>query len=276
MVDNRSYDFCMSFGASCAGAMQMTRRNLRLASMPFDWVRGETHEGFLDTMARMMRTNFDGWCQYENMGPMDPKYNYPPPTDPMEVRVWDGKQAMGFYHDFRYDIFAKDGKAYFDGIAARYRRRIERMYDFLARSENVLGIVVAPEGPFPREHLAEFKKALDAVHPGTEYTLYSLAFEAPEDRDWEERGDRIFIRHMKRALHSYDFVQTTCEWDFLDKVKLTGKIAPVAVGEGRGKAAAGMPLRYRIYRKLFMHCKKKLAQYGAPSHSSGAASAGGK
>ena len=251
------FDFCISFSGACAGAMQLNRRGLRLASMPFDWVRGGDKEKFLDTMATFMETRFAGWCQYENLVPMPKEQDYPPATDPLEVRAWDTVYDMGFYHDFRYNIFVPDGREYFDGIRERYRRRIDRFYNFLSRSQRVLGVLVAPEGPFSREKVKSFKERIDALNPGTVFTLVNLNYQAREDGVYEDRERRIVVFDLERKLHTYDFFSTSCEWSFLDDVRLTGRVrAEMEVTS----ASSGMPLWYRLHRRLYMHCKKAIGK----------------
>jgi len=263
MLTSGKYDFCISFGACCAGAMQLKRRNLRLASMPFDWVRGGSHEQFVGTMATLLETNFDGWCLYENLEPVEKgKFDYPI-IDPMEVTVWDRRHDMGFFHDFRYNIFAPDGRPYYEGIYERYRRRIDRLYEFLGKAESVFGILIAPEGPFAKESVVAFKRRLDALRPNVRFTLANVTFQAPERKVEEDRENGILYVDLDRKTHPYDFGHTSFEWSFLDEVKLTGRIAPAKEGKGKVTASTGMPFWYRLHRRLYMHCKKVLARYNA-------------
>jgi anti-sigma regulatory factor (Ser/Thr protein kinase) len=53
----REYDFCLSLGGSCAAAMQLRDRGLRLASMPFDWVRGRDNAQYVETVATMLNSS---------------------------------------------------------------------------------------------------------------------------------------------------------------------------------------------------------------------------
>ena len=64
------------------------------------------------------------------------------------------------------------------------------------------------------------------------------------------------MRSFARPQHAYDYFQTTIAWDFLEDVKLSGRIA--AVKEGKRNATKGMSFWYRIHRKLYLHSKKVL------------------
>lgn len=251
------FDFCMSFGGSCAGTMQLTQRNLRMASLPFDWVGGRTSEKFSHVIEKMLASRFEGWMQYGGFVPMPAEFDDPPATDPMEVRVWDNNLDMGFWHDFRYNIFASDGKAYFDGVVEKYRRRIDRLYDFLSRSENVLAVSVAQD-PCSRGRMLELKQRLDAVSPKAKFTLFVVQYGADEDSPAIDDGSGVFVRSTRRKVHPYDYYRTAPEWDFLDDVKLTGAVAFSGEGKSRVKTTAGMPLWYKLHRKLYMHCRKVL------------------
>lgn len=256
MFNVREYDFCMSLGGSCAPAMQLKQRGLRLASMPFDWIRGRGNVPFVERIASLVETHFEGWCAYENLIPMPEELDRPKASDPLEVRAWDKAQEIGFYHDFRFDIFGKGGREYYEGIAARYRRRIDRLYDVISRAERILAIIVGPDEPIPREAVRRLKTRLDAVHPGTEFVVVALNFNAPVDAEEGRLDEGLLIRDFVRELHAYDFMRTTIAWDFLEDVRLSGKIS--AMKDEKRNASKGMSLWYRIHRKLFLHCKKVL------------------
>lgn len=261
MFNVREYDFCLSLGGSCAAAMQLRDRGLRLASMPFDWVRGRDNAQYVETVTTMLENRFDGWCAWENLVPMPEDLDHPKATDPLEVRAWDKVCGVGFYHDFRYDIFGGGGREYYDGIAARYRRRIDRLYDVLSRASSVLAIIVGPDAPIPRELVRRMKSRLDAVRPSVRFTLAALGFGAGEDAEEGSLEEGLLIREFRRAQHGYDYTKTTIAWDFLEDVKLSGRIA--AVRDERRNASKGMPLWYRVHRKLYLHCKKVLEKSNA-------------
>lgn len=259
MSSGKTFDFCMSFGGSCAGTMQLTQRNLRVASLPFDWVGGRTAEKFSHVIERMIATRFEGWMNYEGFVPMPAEFDDPPATDPMEVRVWDNGLDMGFYHDFRYNIFSANGREYFDGVVEKYRRRIVRLYDFLSRADKVLAVNVSPEA-FSRERMLEFKSRLDEASPRAKFTLFTVQYNALEDEAVFDDGSGVFIRRTRRPIHPYDYYRTAPEWDFLDGIRLSGVVTPVDDGKKRVKTTSGMPLWYKLHRKIYMHCGKVLAK----------------
>ena len=256
MFDVREYDFCMSLGGSCAIAMQLKQRGLRIASMPLDWIRGRGNSRYLDTIGKMLENRFEGWCAFDNLVPMPDDLDRPKATDPLEVRAWDKVHDIGFYHDFRYDIVGKGGREYYEGIAARYRRRIDRLYDILSRATNVIAIVIGPDEPIPRDDVVRLKSRLDALRPGLTFTLVALGFNAAADYEQGSLAEGLLVREFKRDQHAYDYTKTTLAWDFLEDVKLSGRIVPEK--ESKRNATKGMSFWYRIHRKLYLHCKKVL------------------
>ena len=125
--------------------------------MPFDWVRGRGNAEYADTLATLLENGFKGWCKFETLVPIPPELDRPKATDPLEVRAWDKELEIGFYHDFRFNIFGEGGREYYEGIAARYRRRIERLYEMLGRASKVLAVVVFPDEPASEEVARKLK-----------------------------------------------------------------------------------------------------------------------
>ena len=126
---------------------------------------------------------------------------------------------------------------------------------------DLLAIIVGPDAPIPHEDVARLKSRLEAVRPGVSVTLVALNFCAKEDRTTGSLDEGLLVRDMTRELHAYDFVKTSWEWDFLEDVKLSGKIA--AMKDEKRNATKGMSFWYRIHRKLFLHCKKVLERSNA-------------
>lgn len=82
METERKYDFCFSLGGSCAGALQLSLRNLRIAASPFDWVRPRDGVRYVETVATLLENRFQGWCALENLVPMPEDLDYPKSDDP--------------------------------------------------------------------------------------------------------------------------------------------------------------------------------------------------
>lgn len=261
MRNVREYDFCMSLGGSCSAAMQMKQRGLRLAAMPLDWVHGRDSARYVKSVIEFLGSGFSGWCDFGRLSPMPADMDTPKATDPLEVRAWDGTYDIGFYHDFRYNIFGDGGREYHRGILERYRRRIDRMYDVIRGSKSVFAVVVNAQGALPASEMLRLRDSLESIHPGTEFTLVAMNYEAGEDRDEGSVDSRLLVRNMKRRQHPYDFVKTSWEWDFLEDVKLSGRVSPLA--EAKRNAASGMSLWYRLHRKLYLHCRKVIEKSNA-------------
>lgn len=258
METERKYDFCFSLGGSCAGALQLSLRNLRIAASPFDWVRPHDAVRYVETVATLLENRFRGWCALENLVPMPEDLDYPKSDDPLEVRAWDKVQDIGFFHDFRFDIFGRDAHEYYEGIVSRYKRRIDRLYDILSCSSKTLAVVVGACQSIPVENLRRLLVRMRTVFCGNDISLAAVCFNAQEDRTEGGLDDGLLVRYVSRKPHPYDFTKTSFEWDFLDGVSLTGRIAPAK--EGKRNATKGMSLYYRLHRKLFLHCKKVLAK----------------
>jgi hypothetical protein len=241
--------------------MQMKQRGLRLASMPLDWVHGRESARYVGSVIDFIGNGFSGWCDFDLLSPMPADMDTPRATDPLEVRAWDETHDIGFYHDFRYNIFGDGGREYHRGILERYRRRIDRMYDVVRRSRSVFAVVVNAQGALPASEMLRLRDSIESIHPDAEVTLVAMNYEAGEDRDEGSVGSRFLVRNMKRRQHPYDFVKTSWEWDFLEDVKLSGRVSPSA--EAKRNATSGMSLWYKLHRKLYLHCKKVIERSNA-------------
>ena len=261
MFAQREFDFCLSLGGSCAGALQLSLRDLRLVAMPFDWVRSRDGIRYVDTVGTLLETKFSGWCAFEHLMPMPEDLDHPKATDPLEVRVWDKVQDIGFFHDFRFNIFGRGGRAYYDAVMERYNRRIARLYNAMSRSRRVLAVVVGAETTIPFADICRLRERLGVIWPDTSFTVVDINFMAPSDTTEGGLEEGVFVRNVRRRMHPYDFTRTSWEWDFLDGTRISGM---VSLGkEPKRNATKGMSLLYRLHRKVFLYSKKVLERMNA-------------
>lgn len=130
----------------------------------------------------------------------------------------------------------------------------------LERAKRVLAVVVSPEIPFEREGLLRLKARLDAIRPGTAFTIAGLNFGAAANHLEEDYVDGVALIETKRKMHPYDFAQTSVEWAFLEDVGLSGAVKPKRQDAKRPFFAE---VRYRLNRLVMAHCKRVLSRLNA-------------
>ena len=155
------------------------------------------------------------------------------------------------------DTFLEAAAVLVETQAKENRNGLRKM---LERSKRVLAVVVSPEIPFAREGLLRLKARLDAVCPGTAFTVAGLNFGAVSNHLEEAYVDDVALIETKRKMHPYDFAQTSVEWAFLEDVQLPEAVKPRRPGARRSFLAG---VRYKLNRLVMAHCKRVLSRLNA-------------
>ena len=245
-------DFCFSLGGSCSSAIQLKRRGLRAASLPFDWVLQGREDVFAAAL-EVVRNGGEGWLAFENLERLA-KCHAGAGLGKFQYR--DRATGFEFLHDFHCDVLAEENRRFYDDVVEVYRRRFARLTDWLSSAETVL-LVLDSDSKFSTDDLLKLKSGWEAAFPSVRFSLFAVLFgqEAEEVAEAED----LTVRRVWRRKHRYDNDETAPEWDFLDEVSLSGRFK----GEG---APAGttrrMPLLCRALRVMFLASRKFLRQAG--------------
>mgnify|MGYP002518438945 CR=1 FL=1 len=129
MLFNKKFDLIFSLGEDCACTSYLRRFHLQEYSYPFDWL---TNADFF-TRIDLLINDFKGFLEKENLTII--AYSYQKAINKHTDDYKDTKTDFYFYHDF-------DTKMPFDEsfalVKVKYQRRIERLYQQIQDSQNIL------------------------------------------------------------------------------------------------------------------------------------------
>lgn len=117
-VNNKKYDFVVSFGENCLSAILLNRTKLRKFSGPFDWVLGPD----FTARTKLFCNGFEDYFNKEDLVFMG---NYVQNQIKHDVYL-NRKTGIKFLHDFQYE---GDFEAEYPALKAKYDRRIKRLQE---------------------------------------------------------------------------------------------------------------------------------------------------
>lgn len=129
MLFDRKFDLVISLGEDCACTSYLRRFNLQDYSFPFDWLTKASFE----TRINLLVNDFENFLNKENLVliPKPENTNVDNKHDYYKDTVLD----FYFYRDFKSNTnFEKE----FIDVKNKYLRRIERLYNAIESSENIL------------------------------------------------------------------------------------------------------------------------------------------
>lgn len=119
------FDLIVPLGSSCITAESVQKRGLRQFSLPFDWIKVLSLPQAID----FLQTRFAHFLQSEDFEP------YRESAKVFGYR--NQRTGLIFLHDFGHDgNFAE----VFPAVAAKYARRIDRLYEKIAAARHILFI----------------------------------------------------------------------------------------------------------------------------------------
>ena len=245
-----AYDFCLSLGGSCSAAIQLKRRGLRMASLPFDWLLACDRHCFakaLEVVERVRAGDEGGWL-------MDIERIEPPHAGP-GLGPWqyrDRRMGFEFLHDFHCDVASDANRHFLDDVHEVYRRRFVRLVAWLEKAKHVLLVLDCPFD-FSVDELRELREGWSRAFPSVDFELVAILWQ--QANPGEEALDHLRIRRLARPKHRYDNESTTPVWDFLDEVSVTE-------ADSHPQPVRRLPLRYRFLRLMFLASRKLLRQGG--------------
>ena len=174
----KSFDAIISLGCDCQVASQLQLHGLRKYALPFDWL-------LTPCITKILENKFEGFMTPDNfefvVSETDGKY------------VLDKKYQTRLLHDFKMqEDFLKD----YEEIAAKYDRRIERLYNIISSSDNPLFI----RKGLSKEQAIVLQEIISKMRDGRSFLLTVLNDEPEPNWQLENVRNFQFIQPNKYVL----------------------------------------------------------------------------
>lgn len=174
----KKYDLVMGMGSMCSCSQALREAKLQLSSFPFDWNGGPGIRGKTD----LILSDFAGWLDRQSLhrAETEPKHSF--------CQWWYGKDNFRFIHDFPASCSID---AELPKVQAKYRRRINRMYDLIGKSKRVLVVYFAcPDWEDCSASDADYcRRRLGEKWPEIDFDF--LVFRYDPELPFERRRDEI-------------------------------------------------------------------------------------
>lgn len=236
-----SYDAIISLGGDCAAASQMRMRGMRRCSLPFDWLYMDGPQT-IEWLSKGFGDGFADFCLRENLEPL--ARDAAPGLAPYRYR--DRASGYNFIHHFWRSIETEAGyRATYDVL----RRRADRLLGIVDRSSAIL-FILATDFEYDTDVAANLLEALRRLHPDKEIDLHvlqhSVAFSNPCTiaEKWPDLMPFTGGRYA-RSISTYDINRTDAEWEFLDRLSISG------LERKRFKGLES--LKYKIWKRFSKH-----------------------
>lgn len=194
IFNNKKFDLILSIGQDCACAVYLNKFKLRNSSYPFDWL---TKSNF-DTRINLILNGFKDFCNKEDFVKLENIRGEI--ADYKNIEYENKKTNFYFYHDF--DINLEFDKAY-EIVKERYERRINRFYNNINKSKDILFVFWGRSDVINNEQLKEYYKKLNNKFQNQ--NIYLLILEnIPNQNDFIEEHISDNIIKIKYDMTSYD------------------------------------------------------------------------
>lgn len=206
-----TYDLVCSLGANCSTAHNLRYRGMRHFSLPFDWCYVEDNTPFL-YLSKGFKNGFSDFFLKENL--------VKTPSSKEHAVIYKDKVSNYLFPNHFPDYFENNDELY-ETVAKKMRRRIDRLFTLIARSETIL-FVIAGDKAFDINCIRDLSSVLSSMYPSKKLDFRVMQFGAEQNE--EIKYDNIHIFYYTRPHNTYDFSHTNFEWAFLDGIKL-GKVS---------------------------------------------------
>lgn len=146
----QKYDLIIPIGTTCKNTHNLRALKRQYESLPFDWILTLD----LDQIHKALATKFSDFLKKENM---EYKCKESEQTDIYFDRATD----IGFWHDFPHNVPLEQS---FDTIRKKYDRRIQRLFEEINRSKDILFCrvnTIRPESGWSVEEMIYPKSVID-------------------------------------------------------------------------------------------------------------------
>ena len=178
----KTYDLAFGVGNACSATQTLREAGLQFGSFPFDWVIYSAEDD-LDARTEALRTDFAHWFDKDDLvfaGYFDFGWHA---RDIYRNR----RTGVVFNHDFNR---GEDFEAAYDGVAAKYARRAERLFGRIRNSKRVLAFRLDrpdQKAATSAESCVRLKDMLEKKFPGVSVDVLLMAhdpavpFESPRE-----------------------------------------------------------------------------------------------
>lgn len=178
------YDLVFGVGNACSATQTLREAGMQFESFPFDWVAYRSEDD-LDERTETLRTDFAHWFDKADLayvGNFDFGWH-------ARAIYHNSRTGVVFNHDFDQ---GEDFDAAYDKVAAKYRRRAERLFARIRASKRVLAFRLdRPDQKIATssEACLRLKKMLEAKFPGVAFDVLLMAHDpaVPPECPREER-----------------------------------------------------------------------------------------
>jgi hypothetical protein len=239
-MDKVVYDAIISLGGNCSAASQLRMRGLRSVSLPFDWL-AMTDASAVSYLADEFPNGLPSFFKRENLV----HYECPHRNGTAPFHYEDSLSRFCFIHHFHKSL---DAGGYED-VAAKMRRRIERMYRLIEDGSRIL-FVLATSFYLESVLVDRLVKSFRRRWPEKKIDFRIMQFGVDSLDGWSDKSlvNGFDVFRYRRPVGPYDLNLTSCEWSFLDTVSLRGT--------NRKFTLLDRTL-YRIWKKISTHLSRK-------------------
>lgn len=161
----QSYDAIINLGGDCQITYQLYIHGLRNYALPFDTLI-TPYKALRD----MLKNNFEGFIEPDNFELVV--------SEDGEKYILDKKYGSRWIHDFKMqEDFLKD----YEGVAAKYMRRIDRLRNLIVTSEYPIFI----RKRISKEQAVELRTILSVLREGKPFSLAVLDNTQEITSDWQ-------------------------------------------------------------------------------------------
>lgn len=206
------FDFICSLGGNCMVSAQLKQRNLRMFSLPFDWLY-MIDDKVLYNLPNCFRNKFADFIQKENMRYV-PLSEIPQTTHTDRVLYQDMKTQYYFLNHFNKKI---DESSEYDIFRKKMTKRINRFFSCINNSKKIL-FLLSHSFYISNQPYIDIYNTLKQLYPDKEFFIKVIQFNSDEP-SFRSNDEKIEIDRYKRKDNLYDFIKTNIEWEFLDNIK---------------------------------------------------------
>lgn len=220
MSIKKKYDLICSLGGNCSACHNLIYRNLRLCAFPFDWLYMKEDTVLLN-LAKCFANNFSNFMLKENMKFITHE-EFGPNGHNDRIFYQDIETGYYFLNHFNKKI---DENFEYENVKKIMDRRLERFKKILQKSKNIL-FVLSNSFEVEEEKILYLGKTLNELYPDKNIEIKSIQFNSKNKITKEKtlQNYNIEIFRYERPNHSYDYIETNFEWNFLDGIELNQKL----------------------------------------------------
>lgn len=202
------YDFICSLGGSCATAKQLQFCNMRMESLPFDWLF-HLDNRTLGYLVNAFQCNFSDWMLFNNLRELNESER----GDSNDFQYIDENSFYRFIHDFKKP---KQIDCQYKYVIHKYKRRFHRLRDRLRNAHYTLFILDAVY----KVDISLIKDIKECVERKFPTKVFFLIMQFNNGKDEFLSNKWLTIVGMQRGRCRDDYVSTPCEWTIIRQLYL--------------------------------------------------------